>query len=306
MAKLNVESVPPVGPMPLPLAEVDDVEEVEEVDDVLVEVVLLPVPEQEAPQDDIASLTHCWSHLLLQQYESPAQTVVAQGSHPLVSAVPVAHGECEQVPMPELVDVVLVAVVEVVVVADVVVVEVDVLVPLILLPQGFVTGMQTLTALPSVVLAGVHAVPVGHAWPLLQSEAQYVSPANCAQSEPAPQAVVVTQTAHWPPLEPVEEPVVAPAPAPEDSPPKPLVSPVLAQEAARPAPRPALKRRAMRVAETENFMAAHARVTNLKLQVQGKPRLGPFCQDSARHGRRRARWVQIRHVAGKAPGPNCR
>lgn len=55
-AKLSVETVPPVGPM-LPL-ELEEVNEVEEVDEVLVEVVLLPDPEQPAPQADIASLTH--------------------------------------------------------------------------------------------------------------------------------------------------------------------------------------------------------------------------------------------------------
>ncbi len=212
--------------------------------------------------------------MLLQQYASPVQTEVAQGSHPLVSAVPVAHGECEHVSLPELVDVVLVA--NVLVVADVVLVvagPAPVVLPDILLPQGFVTGTQTLTAAPSVVLTGEHAVPAGHAWPLVQSEAQYVSPANCAQSEPDPQAVVVTQGVHCPEL-PLELAVLAPAVPVAPPAPEALSPPPVAHEAAAPAQRLAQKKRAKRATGVQNFMAVHARVMDLKLQGQGHRRDG--------------------------------
>ena len=42
------------------------------------------------------------SHLVLQQYASPAHTVVTQESHPFVSLVPEVHAECAHVPPLEL------------------------------------------------------------------------------------------------------------------------------------------------------------------------------------------------------------
>lgn len=79
--------------------------------------------------------------------------------------MPAVQIECAHVPLPELLaDVLLLA--EVLPVVDMVT------------PQGLVTGMHTLAATPSAVLIGMQAWPDGQAAPLVQSVAQYVSPAN--------------------------------------------------------------------------------------------------------------------------------
>jgi hypothetical protein len=184
MAKLNVPSEPPPGPtVPGAPDEVDELAEVEEEVVVVVVDVLQP-----GPQMDIASVTHCVSQLLLQQKESEPQTCVAHGSHPDVSAAPDAQGECAHVsgaPEEEL---------AVVVVVVVVVVELDAgpavappapvtCVP----PHGFEFGTHTWYCVPSAPGAAMHVWSASHGVEA-QSEAQYWSPANCAQSEPATQS----------------------------------------------------------------------------------------------------------------------
>ena len=68
----------------------------------LVALAALGLPGQvDAPHADATPLTHCASHLLLQQYASPAQTAAAHASHPGASAPPTAHGECVHAPPPE-------------------------------------------------------------------------------------------------------------------------------------------------------------------------------------------------------------
>jgi hypothetical protein len=144
-------------------------------------------------------------------------------------------------------------------------------------PQGLVTGMHTRTGFPSAVLTAVQAWPAGHAVPLVQSRAQYVSPANWAQSRPAPQLGVVThplQSTLPPPVPAVveagEPELVAPpgpdaalfppAPTPALAP-APAVSwePPVAQEAAAATPRPTEKKERTRALGRENFIARHGR-----------------------------------------------
>jgi len=167
------------------------------------------------------------------------QTVVAQASQPFASLAPEVHGECAHEPPLDvllLVDVVVVVLAVAVVLVLVVALELAaVLLPDMRLPQGSVTGMHTLTGLPSVVFTGVHAWPDGHACPPLQSVAQYVSPANCAQSRPAPQPSVVTQVMQSPPLLPPVPvtppvPVVTPAPVVTLEPVSPPVPAVVERE----------------------------------------------------------------------------
>jgi hypothetical protein len=91
--------------LPPPLLEVVDEAEVVELVEVEVPlevVVELDVDEHE--HADSPSMTHCASQVLAQQYESIAQTVVTQGSHPEVSFAPAAHGEWAQLPPEEVVD----------------------------------------------------------------------------------------------------------------------------------------------------------------------------------------------------------
>jgi hypothetical protein len=54
----------------------------------------------DSPQIELTSLTHSESHVVVQQYESCAQTLVTHESQPLVSLVPVEHSGCPQVPPP--------------------------------------------------------------------------------------------------------------------------------------------------------------------------------------------------------------
>jgi hypothetical protein len=107
--------------MPLLLELLDEDEEVVELLDVVLEVVLevveldellleLVVPEQ--AQGLWASMTHCESHMVLQQYESMAQTEATHAEHDDWSAPPEAQGAWAQVPpdeleLDELVDVVV-------------------------------------------------------------------------------------------------------------------------------------------------------------------------------------------------------
>lgn len=55
---------------------------------------------QDSPQIEPASLTHCESHLVLQQYESWLQMLVTQASQPDLSLVPAEHSACVHVPLP--------------------------------------------------------------------------------------------------------------------------------------------------------------------------------------------------------------
>ena len=72
--------------------------------DELVDVLLLDEledeepPEQDSPQIEPTSPTHMLSHLVVQQYESAAQTSVAHGSQPEVRWLPVEQIGCEHVP----------------------------------------------------------------------------------------------------------------------------------------------------------------------------------------------------------------
>jgi len=127
---------------------------------------------------------------------------VAHGAHPDVSLVPAVQTECAHVPLPELLELVvlelvvldvlevLVLLVEALVVLLLVVeLVVEVLLPVVELvelvllvevllelarlpPQGLMMGMQTRACLPSVVLIGVQAWVGGHASPPVQSCAQ--------------------------------------------------------------------------------------------------------------------------------------
>jgi hypothetical protein len=231
------------------------------------------------------------------------QTAAAHGSHAAVSAAPAVQGECAHVPP---LDVLVALVVLVLVVAAVVELVLD-----ILAPQGLVTGTQTLTLWPSAELATVHAVPEGHVTPVEQSIAQYVSPANCAQSEPAPQPAVSRQGTHWPAPPPellvagAPEAVVAPpmpaavlvpealpvpmnvvvetgpaaptpAVAPEESPPSPplMLVPLVAQDAAAVAERETHSNGTRRSPEKQLRIARHARVTILKPQGKEQPTMG--------------------------------
>jgi hypothetical protein len=106
MAKLSVESVPPPGPMvpTLPddelllLAALLELElELDAPDELLLEAPAeLELPEQARAQSATASVTHCASHIVEQQYASCAQTVVTQASQPEVSFAPAEHSECAQ------------------------------------------------------------------------------------------------------------------------------------------------------------------------------------------------------------------
>jgi len=94
--------------------------ELEELDELLDALVLLDaavllevvLPEHDAPQADMAWLTHVLSQLVLQQYVSIAHTAVTQASHPFVSLVPEVHGECEHVPPLDVLELLELAAVE--------------------------------------------------------------------------------------------------------------------------------------------------------------------------------------------------
>jgi hypothetical protein len=192
IAKLSVDRGPPV----------DVVLDALVLDDVLDE--LLPL--HEGPHADMASVTHWLSQVLEQHHESPAQTAVAHGLHPEVSAAPVVQGECAHVP-PEL---------------DVDELDVDELdvdvdapppVPDDMPPHTFVSGMQTWYVCPSAPAMDMHVRPVGHAL-VEQSGAQYWSPANCAQSQPEAQFEFWRHGGHAAaaPPRPVAFPPVPPVP----------------------------------------------------------------------------------------------
>jgi hypothetical protein len=190
-----------------------------------------------------------------------------------------------------LADVLLVA--DVLVLAEVLLLA-DVLLVDMLWPQGSSTGTHTLAGFPSALLIGVHAWPAGHTSPLVQSDAQYVSPANWAQTRPGPQDAVVThptQSAAPPapavPLEvvavvevvtplappvPAElvgepEPVVAPGPEVVCAPPGPVLFPAELQEAATATQPPSVKTWRTRMLGAQSFMARHGHVTNLQPQA---------------------------------------
>jgi hypothetical protein len=109
-----------------------------------------------------------------------AQISVTHGLHPDVSAAPAVQIACAHVPaLPELE---LAAALELLAAellepaAELELLAAELLVDM--LPPQLTTGTHARVATPSAVLMGVHAVPVGHAPPVLQSVAQYVSPSN--------------------------------------------------------------------------------------------------------------------------------
>ena len=106
-----------------------------------------------------------------------------------MSAAPDVQGECAHVP-PEEVELALVVVEGVLVelaAVDDALVELEPPEPLTGPPQTFEFGMQTWYECPSAPDNDMHVRSAGHAV-AAQSGAQYSSPANCAQSEPAAQS----------------------------------------------------------------------------------------------------------------------
>jgi hypothetical protein len=115
IAKLRVASVPPVIPVTPPPVPPPDEDELEldvllELDEELLELDVLPddelldddpllddeplPPEHDTPQTDPTSPTQVASHLVLQQYESCAQTWVTHGSHVDLSLAPAVQMAC--------------------------------------------------------------------------------------------------------------------------------------------------------------------------------------------------------------------
>ena len=77
-------------------------------------------------------------------------------------------------------------------------------------PQISVRGTQAFVCSPLAVLNVVHALSLEHSFPLGQSGAQYVSEANCAQTEPGAQSCLVTHGTQRPAFEPLEASLWAP------------------------------------------------------------------------------------------------